>query len=241
MAKETPDHLSHLGAEAAHAWDQSFLGRLPHRAAALLASTAIEIESDAGQVVRRDVLAAPAQPMLVASGLLRVFVSSPQGREVTIRYVREGAVIGLSGSLAGGSRHGVQAVTQARLLVIQATTLRHLAQTENGVAWVLCQELRDAVLEITDHLSTNVFQSVIERVAATLLALAQEDENGVLVVEANQQQIADAVGSVREVVTRAIRQLRAAGLIAREESEMVLADPDALARLAAFGAQDVNL
>lgn len=235
MAQAAPEYLGQMSHAAAAAWQESFLGRLPQRAASLLAASAIEIEADEGQEVRRSVLTAPSMPMLVAEGLVRVFVSSPQEREVTVRYVREGAVIGLSAALAGGARHGVQAVTPARLVVLQSGTLRHLAQREPGVAWVLCQELRDTVLEITDHLATNVFQSVIERVAGTLFELAEETEGGDLVVRANQKQVADAVGSVREVVARALRQLAAAGLIERVGTETRITDPAALERLASFG------
>jgi CRP-like cAMP-binding protein len=235
MVTKDPEYLAHLSEDGRIAWKDSFLGKLPESAAATLASTAIEIETGAGQVVRRDTLSAPALPMLVATGLVRVFASSEQGREVTIRYVRSGTVIGLSGALAGGSRHGVQAVTASRLVALQAGTLRHLAQRDTRVGWLLCEELRDTVLEITDHLSTNVFQSVIERVALTLLELSRQREDGRFVVEANQQQIADSVGSVREVVSRALRQLRDAGLIERRQSEIVLPDREAIERLASFG------
>lgn len=233
-----PEHLSKLSPDVAAAWRESFLKRLPERAAKLLVETAIEIEADQGQIVRREVLSAPAPPLLVVSGLVRVFVSSTQGRAVTIRYVRPGAVTGLSASLAGGARHGMEAVTRARMLVLQSNALRHLAQTDVEVAWSLCQELRDNVLEITDHLSTSVFQSVIERVAATLLELAVEEADGTLVLHANQQQIADAVGSVREVVARSLRQLRSAGLIDRAGSATVLTDVPSLHRLAAYGVGD---
>ncbi len=238
-ASELSEQLSGFTDDVASAWRESFLNRLPDHAAGVLLETAIEIQAERGQAVRREMLTAPAMPMLVASGLVRVFVSSASGREVTIRYVRRGAVIGIAAALAGGARHGLESVSEARLLVLQSKTLRRLAQTDIDVSWALCQELRDNVLEITDHLSTNVFQSVIERVAATLLELAVEDGDGRLTVDANQQRIADAVGSVREVVARSLRQLRAAGLIDRSGSTTVLLDPASLQRLADFGLEEL--
>jgi CRP-like cAMP-binding protein len=76
---------------------------------------------------------------------------------------------------------------------------------------------------------------VTARVAMALLELAR-DEDGLMTVDANQQQIADSVGSVREVVARSLKQLRAAGLIDRQGTVTVVLDPAALRRLAAFDA-----
>ena len=39
-----------------------------------------------------------------------------------------------------------------------------------------------------------------------------------------QQELADAVGSVREVVSRALRDLRAAGIVATSTDEVVILD-----------------
>lgn len=232
--------LEGLSAEAVTAWRQSFLARLPARAAADLAQTAIEIEVAAGQIVCRDHLSAPAVPMLAVSGLLRVFVSSSQGREVSIRYLRSGGVVSLAGAITGGAKQGVQAVTQSNLLILQTATVRHLARTDNEVAWLLCQELSETLIDIAGNLSTSVFQSVIERVAATLIELAK-DRDGKLVVIASQQQIADAVGSVREVVARALRQLRAAAMIERKGAEIELLNLPGLSRLAEFGGDGLSV
>jgi CRP/FNR family transcriptional regulator len=44
-------------------------------------------------------------------------------------------------------------------------------------------------------------------------------------VRASQQELADAVGSVREVVTRTLHGLREEGLIETARDEIVLLDP----------------
>lgn len=224
-----------LSAAATAAWDESFLARLPDRASRALLDTSIEIEAEAGQIVHRERLSAPPMLLLVTSGLARVFVSSAHGREVTVRYARHGDVSGLASAIGGGARHGVQAVSRCDLVIVQAEMLRYLARTDGEVAWIICNVLKDIVFEITDHLSSSVFRSVNERVAAALTDLARKEDD-CWVVDANQQQIADAVGSVREVVARSLRQLRAAGLIDRENDRILLKDMASLRRLAAYGA-----
>jgi CRP/FNR family transcriptional regulator len=44
-------------------------------------------------------------------------------------------------------------------------------------------------------------------------------------VRTTQQELADAVGSVREVVTRTLHRLRGEGLIETSRDEIVLLDP----------------
>ncbi len=65
-----------------------------------------------------------------------------------------------------------------------------------------------------------------QRVAAHLLDLAsarQEPTRG-LAARISQQELADAVGSVREVVARVLRELRIAGVIATAADHIVILD-----------------
>ena len=70
---------------------------------------------------------------------------------------------------------------------------------------------------------------VRQRVARHLLDLAVR-EDGVLVVRATQQDLADAIGSVREVVSRAVMGFREQGLLARSSEGLVVLDPAGLHR-----------
>jgi CRP/FNR family transcriptional regulator len=67
-------------------------------------------------------------------------------------------------------------------------------------------------------------------VAAALLDLAsaRQRPRGPLVARVSQQELADAVGSVREVVARALRELRLAGLVATGPDSVLIVDPAGL-------------
>ena len=69
-------------------------------------------------------LAAP----LVISGLARAFLSAPDGRTVTIRYVRAGELLGIPIIVGGPIPASIQMVTNAELLVLNARTLRRLGE-----------------------------------------------------------------------------------------------------------------
>lgn len=223
--------LDGLSPAAQAAWRVSFLAELPARAGESLLETAVELRAESGQIIYRQ-LHRPATPFLslVTYGLIRVFVSSPRGREVTLRHIKRGDVAGLPAAVVGGVPHGIQAVTSCGPLGLSVRTLRALGNRDPVGAWALCHELTRIVLDVTEALADNVFNSISERVARALLERARLVD-GVLVVHASQQQIADEIGSVREVVARAMRQFRIEGLIDRKEQGIVLLDAAALRRL----------
>lgn len=71
-----------------------------------------------------------------------------------------------------------------------------------------------------------------ERVARQLLDIAIETRSPVgLVAPLTQQDLADSVGTVREVVARVLREFRDEGLVHTEPSRIVITDPDGLAAI----------
>jgi CRP-like cAMP-binding protein len=106
-----------------------------------------------------------------------------------------------------------------------------LAQRDGGLAYLVARYLAEQLAEAQDLLAVDLFTDVRTRVARHLLDLAVL-ENGRFVVPASHQNIADAIGSVREVVTRSIKRLEAAGLVERDRRAMVLLDRAALHELA---------
>jgi CRP/FNR family cyclic AMP-dependent transcriptional regulator len=80
--------------------------------------------------------------------------------------------------------------------------------------------------------AVNAFGSVRQSVAAHLLDLAstQLHPRGRLVAHASQQELADATGSVREVVARVLRDFRVAGIVATSSDSVLIPDAVRLRR-----------
>ena len=226
--------MTDRGSDVDRAWSNSVLARLPARTAHALLDSAAERELAAGTIAYRE--PTPQAPhailWLVVSGLLRVYVASPEGRELTIRYDREGAVLGLSSVVTGGSPGRLEAITRSRVLCMQVDVMRHLIKTDVAVANVVLDSLAASLFMIQGMLVGNVFGSVRTRVANHLIDLAVPAQDGHLIVRASQQDIADAIGSVREVVSRVLGALRDEGLISREADGINLIDVAGLHRVA---------
>jgi CRP/FNR family transcriptional regulator, cyclic AMP receptor protein len=94
------------------------------------------------------------------------------------------------------------------------------------VSWAIAGELNRRLYDTLEQTAVNAFGSVRQRVAAHLLDLAsaQQEPAGRLAARVSQQELADAAGSVREVVARVLRELRVAGVIATAADRIVILD-----------------
>jgi CRP/FNR family transcriptional regulator len=200
-----------------------FLLSLPRDAAERLLADAIRIRVPAGAVIQRE--GEVPHVLVVVTGLLRVFLSSPDGRQVTVRYARSGDVAGLVMVLGGPTPTGIQAMTTASVVAITVEAVRETIASDKDVAQACAEELTRQLRRALDDLSQQAFLTVRQRVARQLLDLASSGRDRYLVVRASQQDLADAVGSVREVVGRTLHQLKDEGLIARSREGIVVLDP----------------
>ena len=94
------------------------------------------------------------------------------------------------------------------------------------MSWAIAGELNRRLYDTLEQTAVNAFGSVRQRVAAHLLDLAsaQQEPAGRLAARVSQQELAGAVGSVREVVARVLRELRVAGVIATAADRIVILD-----------------
>jgi CRP/FNR family transcriptional regulator, cyclic AMP receptor protein len=210
------------------AMKESFLGRLSSDLVRALLAGGLRSEYPPGTTIYRE--GSAPRTLLVVGGVVRVYMSSPDGRQVTVRYARRGDVLGIAVLVGGAADVGAQTLDESTLFRIDATVLRTAARSDGRVAWALAEELNRRLYENLRQTAVNAFGSVRQRVSMHLLDLAssQQGPRGPLVARASQQELADAVGSVREVVARVLRDLRLAGLVATLPDGVHILDPTAL-------------
>jgi CRP/FNR family transcriptional regulator, cyclic AMP receptor protein len=216
--------------------DASHLRSLPPEVISGLTIDASRLRVPAGSIFHREGDTS-AHVELVVSGLVRVYVTAPDGRTMTVRYCRPGALIGAVSLFASpfSLPATIQAVTDANLLVLRASVVKRAAEGDLRVARALLDELSERVMSFITEIPS-AFATVRQRVARHLLDLASERQRGSeLIATIGQQDLADAVGTVREVVVRALRDLREEGLLRTGREGIVLLEPDRLAAEAYSG------
>ena len=204
----------------------SFLAALPAALLARLRSEGERAEYPAGTTAYRAGDDAQA-PALVVRGLIRVFLTSAEGRQVTVRYARPGDVLGIAVLVGGPVGTSVQMVEPSTVFRLSARTLTAAARDDPRVSWAIAEELNRRLVDVLEQTAVNAFGSVRQRIAAHLLDLASDSQrrHGRLAAHVSQQELADAAGSVREVVARALRELRLAGIVATTADSVVILDP----------------
>jgi CRP/FNR family cyclic AMP-dependent transcriptional regulator len=218
--------MTHADVEAA--LTRSFLGALPRGLVTDLLARGVRSEHPPGTTIYRP--GSPARTLLVVDGLVRVYMGSPDGRQVTVRYARGSDVLGIAVLVGGPADVGVQTLAPTVVFAIDASVLTDAARRDGRVGWALAEELNRRLYENLAQTAVNAFGTVRQRVALHLLDLASEKQGpgGPLIASVTQQELADAVGSVREVVARVLRELRAADLVATTADGVRVLDPTRL-------------
>jgi CRP-like cAMP-binding protein len=211
--------------------DRGFLANLPADLVAELTRSASLVH------YRRGSLITPTHrgpwATIVVGGLLRQYISARGGRQVTVRYVRAGDLVG-SGDTADGSLGlEVEAVEPSAVLHLD------VAQIERSPEFslALSGELTSRLDHVYRALAGVAFGTVRSRVARDLLERAGT-ASALLPgawVRVTQQALADATGSAREVVSRALRELRLLGIVETDRSRVTILRVDALIREAGIG------
>lgn len=226
-----------LQAASCEAWESSYFSTLSVDVRNAMLRDAFVVNVPAGGSINE--ASGPPRLFLMHSGQARVTVVSREGRAATVRYAGPGQVLGLPAAILRTSPIPAHAITDCEMSMLNVNTLRRLASTDASVSWLLLQQTCEIVFEVVEILGDNLFGTVEQRVSRHLLDLADNSDAG-LIVKVEQQEIADAIGSVREVVARALRKLREAGLVERHSGGLRLVNPSALHRIASGATAEVD-
>jgi CRP/FNR family cyclic AMP-dependent transcriptional regulator len=219
------------GSPVDDAFDESNLRSLPRPVRERLIAAATMLTVPAGSVLHREGAEA-AHLQLVVSGLLRVYVTALDGRTLTVRYCRAGSVLGAVSLFASpfAMPASVQAVTDAEILSLAAPAISAAAERDVVIARALIDELSDRVMAFIAEIPGSAFGTVRQRVARHILDLATATQRGrELTLTISQQELTDAVGSVREVVVRTLRDLREENYITTGRDGITVLDAQRLA------------
>lgn len=173
---------------------------------------------------------------VVVAGKVKIYHLGADGRELTFETVTSGEPIGAVAALAG-SRYPatVEAATDATIAWLPRETLFELIESQPSVARSLVADLARRVVNFTE-VATTLSMDVPSRVAGFLfqraLAGGHTTSDGLVVgLGMTKGELAAALGTVPETLSRALARLRDDGVLEVRGREVVVKDVGALARL----------
>jgi len=165
---------------------------------------------------------------IVASGRIRVFVSSAEGREQVILIAKAGDTFNDAPVFDGGaSPASASAMEPSNVYIVpREMVLSLLADCPAALSIItlLVERLRH-LTRLVEDLS---FHSVVSRLARTLLDLAVVEGGNSPVRRLTQEEMAAMVGTVRDVIGRTLRALERTGAIKIEGDSIFIVDAEML-------------
>jgi CRP/FNR family transcriptional regulator len=140
-------------------------------------------------------------------------------------------VIGLGARLGGLTTSSAQALTDTAAAIIPLDRVRRLALEHPALSWAFAEDMARWTSNVVRTAAEASRLPMTARVARHLLEIADPTPRGTAAAVTHQQ-VADAVGSAREVVTRALGALRRAGVVETSPGRVVITDMGRLTLIA---------
>ncbi|MGA9348660.1 MAG: Crp/Fnr family transcriptional regulator [Anaerolineae bacterium] len=164
----------------------------------------------------------------VARGVVRIRRLSLEGREHVLAYIGPGEPFNLVPVLDGGPNPAtVDALTEAALYSISCKRFHQIMHDHHEVALSVLEHLASEVRRLSDMVEDLALHTVRTRLARFLLAQADDTQPP---KRWTQEEIAAHIGTVRDVVGRALRTFADDGLIRRERGRLVVMNRAGLER-----------
>jgi CRP/FNR family transcriptional regulator len=193
------------------------------RARVAAESAAVELPAGARVFAAGD---APSGFPLVLEGSVRVAKVAAQGRELALYRVGpgEGCIL-TSSCLLGASPYTAQGVVEraARLLVLPPALFSALLAHEPFRAFVF-RLFSERLADLTELVEAVAFRRLDARLAERLLGRGAK-------LRTTHQQLADELGTVREMVSRVLKSFEEQGLVALGREQIEILDAAGLRRM----------
>jgi CRP/FNR family transcriptional regulator, dissimilatory nitrate respiration regulator len=171
---------------------------------------------------------------VVLVGRVKVFKTSPKGREQILMIMGKGDPVGEVAVLSGENYPAsAEALDPSEVLYLPRQAFLDLVTREPEVAMRLLAALSSRLRSFANLIEDLSLREVAERLAAYLLALAEEGGVGEVVdLSVSKAQLSAAVGTVPETLSRAFKQLSRTGAVETQGRKVLIKDRALLEKVA---------
>jgi CRP/FNR family transcriptional regulator len=166
----------------------------------------------------------------VIEGSVRVSKCAPNGRELPLYRVTPGETCIISSScLLGHEDYNARGVTETEtLLMMLPKAVFDEMMDERPFRDFIFHLFAERIADLMQLIEEVAFRKLDQRLAALLLGKGR-------MLHVTHQQLADELGSVREIVSRLLKNFADQGLVRLSREQVEILDPAGLRRLAAEG------
>ncbi|MCA2001275.1 MAG: Crp/Fnr family transcriptional regulator [Chloroflexi bacterium] len=158
---------------------------------------------------------------IVERGSAKIFRLSPQGRQYIVRILQEGDTFSEVPAFDGGPNPvNVEALEDCSVWVVDAELLRQLIRSHSQFAQKVLVNYGRMLRGMVHKVSEMAFYQVTHRLARLIGEMAERAPAS----HWTQEQLAARLGTVREVVSRSLRELERSGAIKVEDRKIQIAD-----------------
>lgn len=163
---------------------------------------------------------------LVLDGLVRIYRINGEGRLHTLSLLRPPSTFNECAAVDGAANpFNAVAVTNAEVMVITHERLQDLMATDRQLMYNTVQMLAHLNREYIERLEDMTFRSIPSRLAKLFLhETTYADQIADTPSQLTQEEMASILGTTREVVGRALRNLLNAGLLRKRGRNFYIVD-----------------
>lgn len=159
--------------------------------------------------------------VIVLSGRISVYLTGSTGREILLYDVTRGeSCVQTTLGLLGGEAYTGEAIAESdvRAVLVPRTAFLDLMDRSGWFRHVVFRAFAARINDITKVLEQVAFVKVEQRLARQLIAAANSEG----IVTQTHQDLAVAIGSAREVVSRRLEVLGKQGLVSLERGQITI-------------------
>ena len=160
---------------------------------------------------------------IMLKGQTKVYIADDGGKEIVLRLMGPGSVIGELALLADIPRTAsVMTLEDSEFLVLAKRSFVQCLENYPDIAFNLIRALARQIRELTESVTDFALLDVYGRITKVLGESAAEEGGRTITPKFTQQQIADRVGASREMVSKILKDLRLGGYLSVEGKRYVL-------------------